>query len=111
MFLVRKRSISAIMKILVVTPTFFPDVGGVETMLMEFCRFLARRRYRAHVITYNPLIAPAKAPRHERVNDFVAVSRIPWIGRGLFNVFENYPLIQFLYLVPMLTAVTLSYVL
>ena len=88
------------MKILVISPTFAPDVGGVETMLKDLCTFLANRGFTVDVITHTPLIARAKAPLRERFNDHVTVWRVPWIGFGLFNVFERYPPIQFLYLVP-----------
>lgn len=94
------------MKILLITPTFYPDVGGVETMVSQFCDYSARRKFQVCIITYNPLVVKTKAPFKEKLNEYVTVWRIPWIGRGLFNIFEHYPPIQFLYLVPMLTVVT-----
>lgn len=98
------------MKILLITPTFSPDIGGVETMLAKFCDYLARRKFRVDVITYNPLMAKTKAPFKEKLNEVVTVWRIPWIGYGLFNIFERYPLIQFFYLVPALTVATLLFI-
>lgn len=72
-------------------------------MLMNFCLYLSERGHVTEVLTYNPLIVSSKAPRREKLNDFVTVNRIPWIGKGLFNIFEHYPLIQFFYLVPALS--------
>jgi len=99
------------MKILLITPTFSPDVGGVEAMLSKFCDYLAKRKFQANIITYNPLIAKAKAPFKEKFNEYVTIWRIPWVGRGLFNVFEHYPPIQFLYLVPALLVTVMVFLL
>jgi glycosyltransferase involved in cell wall biosynthesis len=99
------------MKILLISPFFPPDVGGVETMLSKFCNYLADHKYKTVVMTYNPLIAKAKAPFREKLNEYVKVVRIPWIGRGLFNIFESHPPIQFFYLVPALTVWTLFFLL
>ncbi len=98
-------------RILLITPTFAPDVGGVETMLKNFCAYLTKHKYLVDVITYSPLIVRAKAPRKEALNEFVTVRRIPWIGWGLFNIFEKFPPIQFLYLVPGLLLGTILFLL
>lgn len=99
------------MRILLITPTFWPDVGGVETMLVGLCNYLADHQYRVDVLTYNPLIVRKKAPFVERLSEHVVIRRIPWPGRGLFNTFEYFPLIQFFYLVPSLTLATLFFLL
>lgn len=91
------------MKILLISPFFSPDVGGVETMLSNFCNFLASEKHDVIVLTYSPLIARKKAKFKEKINDKVLVIRIPWIGFGLFNIFEKYAILQFFYLVPVLT--------
>jgi glycosyltransferase involved in cell wall biosynthesis len=97
--------------VLLITPTFWPDVGGVETMLVGLCSYLAGRQHKVDVLTYNPLIVRKKAPFVEQFNEYVVVRRIPWPGRGLFNTFERFPLIQFFYLVPSLTLATLLFLL
>jgi glycosyltransferase involved in cell wall biosynthesis len=99
------------MKILIISPFFPPDVGGVETMLAKFCEYLTKRKWRTVVLTYNPLIASAKAPSRENWSEHVSVRRIRWIGHGLFNIFERYAAIQFLYLVPALTVSTIFFLL
>lgn len=98
-------------KVLLVTPTFIPDVGGVETMLENFCGYLAHRKYHVDVVTYSPLIVKTKAPRNEKLNESVTVHRIPWIGFGLFNALERYLPLQFLYLVPGLFLGTIIFLL
>lgn len=97
------------MKILLITPTFSPDVGGVETMLVNLCDHFAKRKFYVNLITYSPLIVRTKAPFKERLNNYVTVWRIPWVGFGLFNIFERIPPIQFLYLVPGLLIGTLFF--
>lgn len=97
------------MRILLVTTTFRPDVGGVETMLTNLCQYLTSKKYRVDVITYNPLIVKTKAPFTEKLNPYITVHRIPWPGLGLFNILEKYPLFQFFYLVPALIIYTLFY--
>ena len=99
------------MRILIITPNFAPDVGGVETMLRDLCTFLANRGFKIDVITYTPLVARMKASLREQFNEHVVVWRIPWVGFGLFNVFERYAPIQFLYLVPGLLVGTLLFLL
>lgn len=94
-----------------VTPIFAPDVGGVETMLKNLCAYLSQRRFQVDVVTYSPLIVRTKAPLKERLDEYVTVRRIPWIGFGLFNIFERYPPIQFFYLVPGLLLGTLLFLL
>ncbi|KKS96076.1 MAG: group 1 glycosyl transferase [Candidatus Gottesmanbacteria bacterium GW2011_GWA2_43_14] len=97
------------MKVLLITPTFFPDVGGVETMLLRFCDYLVKKRIYTEVITFNPLFTVKSTPIREISNKYLTIIRIPWLGYGLFNVFEKYPIIQFFYLVPALTLTTLFY--
>lgn len=92
-----------------ISPTFAPDVGGVETMLTNLCDYLAKRRFMVDVLTYNPLIVRTKAPTKEKLNSYVTVWRIPWPGYGLFNVLEHYPPLQFIYLVPMLTLAIIAF--
>ena len=55
------------MKILLISPFFSPDVGGVETMLSNFCNFLTSQKYTVVVITYNPLIVKEKAKFREKI--------------------------------------------
>ena len=96
----RNSKTDKITKIMMITPTFSPDVGGVETMLDNLCNYLTSNKFKVDVITHSPLIVKAKAPNKEVLNEYVTVRRMPWVGFGLFNIFEHYPPIQFLYLVP-----------
>lgn len=99
------------MKVLLITPTFYPDVGGVETMLTNLCLYLTRRHIYTDVITFNPLIVRKKAPYFEKLSRYITVHRIPHLGFGLFNLLEHYPFLQFLYLVPVLTVYVLLFLL
>lgn len=99
------------MKILLISPFFPPDVGGVETMLSKFCDYLSKKEYDTVIMTYNPLFVKTKVPFKDKINKHVIAWRTPWPGRGLFNIFEKCPPIQFLYLVPALTFSSLLYLL
>jgi len=96
--------------ILMITPFFSPNIGGVETHLDDLCEYLRKRGHRIFVITYQPLTTRRKA-RSLEVKQGVVVSRISWFGYGLFNKLEPYPLFEVMYLFPALYFRTLLFVL
>lgn len=89
------------LRIMMITPFFSPNIGGVETHLDDLCKYLVSRGYTVSVITYQPLISKRKVASFE-VNGKVTIRRISWIGYGLFNKFEPYPLFEVIYLFPAL---------
>lgn len=89
------------LSIVILSPFALPNVGGVETHINDLCRYYQQHGHRVTVITYTPLTTPVKAPRYEK-HGSLEIHRIPWIGYGLFNKFEKYPIIQFAYLTPVL---------
>ena len=95
-------------KVLILAHTFAPNVGGVETHLADLCRELSEKHIETVVLTYQPLVTRAKGLFKERIGA-VTVYRFPWIGFGLFNKFEPYPLIQFIYLFPVLATMSFFY--
>jgi glycosyltransferase involved in cell wall biosynthesis len=95
--------------VLILTHCFAPNVGGVETHLTDLTRHMNERRVRTTVITYQPIVTRAIGPFIEH-RGTVTIIRIPWIGFGLFNVLEPYPLLQFAYLFPVLFLASLLYV-
>jgi glycosyltransferase involved in cell wall biosynthesis len=96
------------LKIMMITPFFSPNIGGVETHLDDLCKYLVSRGYTVSVITYQPLISKRKVASFE-VNGKVTIRRISWIGYGLFNKFEPYPLFEVMYLFPALFLRTLLF--
>lgn len=89
--------------VLILSPFFRPNIGGVETYLNDLCEYLRKRDYRVYVITYQPLTTPAKGQKVEK-KDGLEIRRIPWFGRNWFHKLEPYPLLEFLYLTPCLFA-------
>ena len=87
--------------ILMLSHSFAPNTGGVETHLTDLTQYLSVNQIPCFVLTYQPLITKAKGKFLERMGS-VTVCRLPWIGFGLFNILERFPLLQFLYLFPVL---------
>jgi len=85
--------------ILIISPFFNPNIGGVETHLNDLCNYLIKSNYNVVVLTYQPLITKIKAPKVEK-NEHLTIYRVNWFGHNLFNKLERIPLIQFLYLTP-----------
>src|SRR3989338_1258961 len=88
--------------VLILTPFYEPNIGGVETHLKDLTDYLrADGGYNIFVLTYQPLTARAKAPPFQN-NGCLRIIRIPWVGYNLFHKLEPYPLLEFLYLTPLL---------
>lgn len=96
--------------ILMLSPFFAPNVGGVETHLTDLCQYLAAENVPTTVLTYQPLVTSARGPFHERQGS-VSIFRFPWPGFGLFNTLESRPALQFLYLFPGLALASFFFVL
>lgn len=94
---------------LIITPFFSPNIGGVETHLDDLCEFLNKAGYAVHVITYQPLMSKAWAPPFEQ-RDRITIRRVQWI-RNLLNKVEKYPSLEFFYLFPGLFTVSLFHLL
>lgn len=96
------------LKVLMLSPFFSPNVGGVETHLDDLCAYLQKRGHKVFVITYQPLTTKVKAPRFESRQN-LEVRRINWVGYNLFHRLEPYPLLEFIYLTPMLLVYSLLF--
>lgn len=86
------------MKILQVSAHFHPNLGGVETHLLDLVKALAKRGHNIFVLTYQPLTTNVKWKIFEGENR-QAVLRIPYLP-GLFYNLVKSPLLEFLYLSP-----------
>jgi len=85
--------------VLIISPFFSPNTGGVETHLDDLCAVLREKEVRTYVIAYQPLTTKAKGKRLERSGS-VTTMRINWYGYNLFHKLVNYPIFEFLYLFP-----------
>jgi len=96
--------------ILILTPFFRPNIGGVESYLDDLCRYLMRRDRAVTVLTYQPLTSSSRGPALER-DGSIEIRRIPWFGRNWFHKLERRPFWMLLYLTPGLFFATLFYLL
>lgn len=96
--------------ILMISPFFSPNIGGVETHLDDLCAYLNKRKRRVRVITYQPLTTIAKGRKIED-RETVRIRRIRWFGHNLFHRLESRPLLEFLYLAPGLFLFSLFFLL
>ena len=98
--------------VLILTPFFSPNIGGVETHLDDLITALDKRGYGVHVVTYSPLTTPDVSwPSKERRGKNVYIRRYRWFGKNIFHFVEKYPLLDFLYLTPYLGMVSIYYLL
>ena len=89
-------------KIVIITPFYPPNVGGVETHLKYYTDFLAEKNINAAILTYKPLTTTVSGwKKYEKINS-VEIYRFWWWGKTLFEKFAKYSAIEFLYMVPKL---------
>ena len=96
--------------ILILSPFFRPNIGGVETYLNDLCEYLRRENYTVFVITYQPLTSRARGLKVEK-EDGLEIRRILWLGHNWFHKLEPYPVLEFLYLTPCLFVYTFFFLL
>lgn len=85
--------------VLILTPFFSPNIGGVETHLDDVCEYLRKHGFKIYVITYQPLTTKAKGLRVEKKEN-LEIRRFPWFGYNWFPHLEKIPFAVFLYLTP-----------
>ncbi|MDD3486870.1 MAG: glycosyltransferase family 4 protein [Candidatus Moranbacteria bacterium] len=88
--------------ILILTPFFSPNIGGVETHLDDLVFGLDQSGYKVFVHTYSPLTTDTKYKSSERGGNNISIRRYRWFGKNIFHKLEKYPFIDFIYLAPYL---------
>src|SRR5712691_6724226 len=99
-----------IRSILLITPFFSPNIGGVETHLRDLCDYLGKEGDNISVVTYQPLVTRVRASSKEDRRGLM-IRRISWFGHGLFDRLEPYPFLELAYLLPGLFFWTLIFIL
>lgn len=97
-------------RVLVLSPFFRPNTGGVETHLDDLCEYLRGENIFTYVLTYQPLTTNLKAKSKEKRKN-LEIHRLPWLGFNLFHKLEPYPVLEFLYLTPYLFVCTFFFLL
>lgn len=95
-------------KVLVLSPFFSPNIGGVETHLDNLCEYLRTHDFYVYVLTYQPLTTKLNGPSFEKKKN-LEIRRVSWFGQNLFHRLEPYPWWEFLYLFPRLFVAALSF--
>ena len=85
--------------VLIISPFFSPNTGGVESHLDDLCSVLTEKGIRAYVTTYQPLTTRGRAASREE-RGTVSIMRLAWFGSNLFHRLERYPFFEFIYLFP-----------
>ena len=86
--------------VLILTPAFRPNLGGVEVHLNDLSEYLRKNDFYTYVLSYQPITTKAKGKGYERRRN-LEVYRFNWISGNFFNVFVNWhPVFNFLYLTP-----------
>jgi glycosyltransferase involved in cell wall biosynthesis len=89
--------------VLILTPFFSPNIGGVETHLDDLVSTLDEKGYNVFVQTYSPITTPGVPwKKWEKKGNNIFITRYKWFGKDLFHKLENYPLLDFLYITPYL---------
>lgn len=83
--------------ILLITPFFPPNIGGVEIHLSDYVDFLRKKKVKTIVLTYQPITSNIKAPFKEK-NGSIEILRFYYPGHNLFYLLEKRPVFQFTYL-------------
>ncbi|MBI3963197.1 MAG: glycosyltransferase family 4 protein [Deinococcus sp.] len=91
--------------VLIISPFFSPNVGGVETHLDDLCAVLAERGCPAVVATYQPLMTQVSAPSYEcrgsvEIYRLRWPSRLPGMSQPAYYQLLTRPALAFLYLFP-----------
>ncbi len=88
--------------ILILTPFYPPNVGGVETHLQDLTDYLEKDgRFNVYILTYQPITTCVKGECFKRYGN-IHIRRISWIGFNLFHKLEPCPVLEFLYITPWL---------
>jgi len=89
--------------ILLLTPFFTPNIGGVESHLDDLVNKLDQLNYKVFVHTYSPITTPnVKWKSNENIGKNIKIKRYYWFGKELFHKIEKYPFFDFVYLTPYL---------
>ncbi len=89
-------------RVLIITPAFRPNLGGVEVHLTDLTEYLRNHDYFCYVLTYQPITTKEKGKPHETDKN-IEIHRFNWFSGNYFNDFvPMHPIFNFLYLTPYL---------
>ena len=72
--------------VLILTPFFSPNIGGVETHLDDLVAALAEKEYQVFVQTYSPITTKNTFWKSRESNEsYLHIRRYKWFGGNIFN--------------------------
>ncbi len=86
--------------ILILSPFFSPNIGGVETHLDDLVAGL--QNFSVFVFSYSPITTPNVRYQIFEKRGNLQIVRLPHFGKNLFHQLEKYSILDFLYLTPYL---------
>lgn len=97
--------------VLILSPFYYPNMGGLETHLLALTEYLRQHDHNVVVLTYKPLTVKVKHYKKYEKEKNLEIHRVWWFGYNYFEKLANYPVLQFLYMLPGLLFYSLSYLL
>ncbi len=98
--------------ILILSQTYPPDIGGVETHLSDLTAALENQdRWRVWILSYKPIVTDVTGYRRREQRGPVTIRRFWWFGGNIFRKLEPYPPLMVLYIVPYLLLRSFVYML
>lgn len=79
-----------------ISPHFYPAVGGVETHLKDLCEYLSKKKHTVFVRTYQALASKEKGMIFEE-SEYLKIHRLPWPDFNLYFSLDKYPSLKFIY--------------
>lgn len=90
--------------LLILAIGFLPNIGGLETHLKDLIDELIKKNWKVVVLTYQPLHTPVLGKWIEKKHN-LTIYRLPSL-RGLFYKLLKTPLLEFIFLEPLLFLIT-----
>ena len=94
-------------RILLVSISFSPNLGGAETHLNDLCKYLTKKFF-VYVLTYQPIEGKIKGQAFEKKGN-LEIRRFNLVSQGWFDKLEPFPILNFFYLFPSLFFGTLFF--
>lgn len=86
-------------KVLIITPGYYPNTGGLETHLTDLASYLVSKNVAVYVLTYQPIVTKTRGEPYEKSKN-LEIRRIDWFGKGWFLKLVEKPFMELIYLFP-----------
>lgn len=95
--------------ILIICPFFRPNIGGVESHLDLLTQYLVKHNYKTTVLTYKPITTKTNNYQKIEKSKNLTIHRFWLFGNKIFDKTTPFPMLQFIYIVPVLLINTFIY--